>query len=219
YVGDTGLEHALILTPTTPVTVATAPTTANATMVSKVAGGLNYSTVPVLTNARIGSHNTTAKLLGGSASENKPLDIAFEDASAGSGTFASLASDRLSFSGTDSDRFVLSLTYDEAAAIALYGSETLTRLLWLSPQTGQFMNAVDGNSAGSVAFFAGDHAYTTADFVLGRYGVDTTNNTVWAVLDHNSVFAAGLVPEPTVMGLLSMTGGMLLRRRGRTACV
>ena len=40
-----------------------------------------------------------------------------------------------------------------------------------------------------------NRAYHPAtDFQLGNYGVDTVNNVVWAVINHNSYFAVGRVP-------------------------
>lgn len=51
------------------------------------------------------------------------------------------------------------------------------------------------------------------DPVLGAWGVDVDNNTVWSVVDHNSSFA-GAVPEPSSIALLGLGGiACLLRRR------
>ena len=38
---------------------------------------------------------------------------------------------------------------------------------------------------------------------LGWYGVDTTTNTAWAVLNHNGQFAV-VVPEPSALVLISV---------------
>jgi hypothetical protein len=69
---------------------------------------------------------------------------------------------------------------------------------------------VEGNTGGTPTF-AGDRAYNAAtDFNLGTYGVDTTNNTVWAVINP--------VPEPSTYGLLGSAGAFLfLLRRQRKA--
>ncbi len=59
---------------------------------------------------------------------------------------------------------------------------------------------LSGNTGGT-PFFAGDRAYNPAtDFSLGTHGIDTANNQVWAVVNHNSQFAA--VPEPAELGLI-----------------
>ena len=51
-------------------------------------------------------------------------------------------------------------------------------------------------------------AYNPAtEFVLGDYGVDTVNDRVWAVIDHNSSFGVGestaVLPEPSSAALLA----------------
>ncbi len=107
----------------------------------------------------------------------------------------------------ETDIFVLQLEVANVNAASFLG--------WLDPNTNEWVNAVLGNIGGTVQF-AGDHAYDAgSDFILGRYGVDTTNKTVWAVLNHNSDFAAA-IPEPTTMAMLALGGGLLtLRRRKR----
>ena len=90
--------------------------------------------------------------------------------------------------------------------------------------TQEWVNAVDGNTAtgssavsnyqGSYADFLADPNYPDAGnlaLTLGSWGVDTTDNTVWAVLDHNSEFAT--VPEPASLAVLSLGGFLLMRRR------
>jgi len=60
---------------------------------------------------------------------------------------------------------------------------------------------------------------SSTDNQLGDYGIDTTNGTVWAIVDHNSEFAVvtSPVPEPSAWWLLgfSLTALVLLRRRVR----
>ena len=89
-----------------------------------------------------------------------------------------------------------------------------TILGWLDPETNTWVNAVDGNFGGT-SNFLGDAAYNPAtDFVLGSYGIDTTNNSVWAVINHNSEFSVVAIPEPSAFALFGCTlGGLLLLRR------
>lgn len=71
--------------------------------------------------------------------------------------------------------------------------------------------AVAGNFGGTASYKFGAFDPAT-DFVLGRYGIDTSTHTVWAVVDHNSQFA--VVPEPGTICLIVAGGiGMILRRR------
>jgi hypothetical protein len=64
--------------------------------------------------------------------------------------------------------------------------------------------------------------YLTADpgaapaSALGVYGTDLDTRTVWAVVNHNSDFAAMLVPEPTSLAAVGAAVGvtfLVARRR------
>jgi hypothetical protein len=84
----------------------------------------------------------------------------------------------------------LQVSYNEAQAISVFGSESDARLMWLDPSDNQWELAVAGNTGGTPRFI--NRAYNPAtDFQLGNYGVDTANNVVRAVINHNSYFAIG----------------------------
>jgi len=94
------------------------------------------------------------------------------------------------------DPFVLQMNYTPAVGLGrmMLGWKDLSQ---------QWVNAVDGNSAGTTSFFAGGwDAYLTANpaatafSALGTWGHDTTTNTVWAAIDHNSEFAVIPAPAP-----------------------
>lgn len=128
------------------------------------------------------------------------------------------ASDDVNVSGTINDTYVLELSYSQAVAQSLPGGPSAMQLQWLDPNTGEWVNAVAGNTGGTPTFVNG--AYNPAvDFNLGTYGVDTTNDVVWAVIDHNSQFSVdSQVPEPgSIMllsaGLTGLLGGIRFRRR------
>jgi hypothetical protein len=173
---------------------------------AKIVEGMAFSKVTRHTGK--GGFSTTAMLLDGTATANRDVTITINE-SAETG----LASDVVDITGTGSDVFVLELSYDGNTAVALYGSEVAVELGWFDPDTNTWKNAVAGNTGGTPTF-AGDRAYNSAtDFVLGTYGVDTTANTVWAVINHNSDFAA--VPEPSTYALLGVAGAFLVLFRRR----
>lgn len=103
--------------------------------------------------------------------------------------------------------------------LSLADIESGNYLGWYDTSTNSWTNAVLGNSnAGTVGLsgFQGDRAYNAGtDFVLGHWGYDSANNTVWAVIDHNSEFIVAAVPEPgtVVMVGLGLAGVLLGRRR------
>jgi len=103
------------------------------------------------------------------------------------------ASDILSLTGMthtmgspQTDVFVLSLSFDRTKTTdAQIQSGTLA--LATPDASGNWANAVNSNSGGARNFVLGPWKST---YDLGTYGVDTTTNTVWAVLNSNGYFAA-----------------------------
>lgn len=97
-------------------------------------------------------------------------------------------SDILTLNGINAvDQFVLQMTYDPTAPT---GEEYLAHYDMV---LGKFVNAISGNSdhvTDSANYLSGgtgighfvDSAYTSEDDILGYYGYDAVNNTVWAVL-------------------------------------
>jgi probable HAF family extracellular repeat protein len=201
--GGNSTTAGYLLTPTTPVT-----STANNSETAWVLSGVNYGLVSPLIDSN--NRHTTAALLYGIASNNNIVTIA-----AAADTAGALASDAVTLSGTSGDTVVLSLSFDPSAAAALPGGIEAMRLGWLDSSTGQWENAVLDNTGGTPCF-AGDGAYDPAkDFQLGDYGIDTADDTVWAVIDHNSEFGVTAVPEPASAGIMGVGALALLRRRRR----
>ena len=148
-------------------------------------------------------HGSSARFAGGKANQMRPeVTTAWSAASD-----PNCVSDVLSLTGLSptpgDETFVLEIDYDPAAA----GSPFLG---WWNGS--EWVNAVEGNSDGGAGALFVLGAYD-GSLTLGHYGVDTATHTVWAVLDHNSDFAA-MVPEPATMTALALGGALgLLRRR------
>jgi Calcineurin-like phosphoesterase len=94
--------------------------------------------------------------------------------------------------GTEqTDVFTLSLSYDHDSV----NHEELKRGLFgmvTKDTQGNWVNAVDKNFGGTKKFVYGPWIASDG---LGTYGVDTHTHTVWAVINHNSDFAATKFPE------------------------
>lgn len=156
------------------------------------------------------ARSTQAAIQAGAAGSNRTVAMSFA-AAPGQGFFAS---DVLTLTGTAGDAIVLSLTYDQTALGSLAAESLFVG--WLdtrsgSPTSQSWINAVLGNSAngvsrttayaGSWADYRAAFSVTAPNAALGAWGVDAASRTVWAVVDHNSQFAA--VPEPT-LGLVAV---------------
>jgi hypothetical protein len=173
--------------------------------------------------AALGIHSptTAAALIGGSASADQEVSLSFTDnpEAGGFGTAAILGSAiELTFA-QGGDVYVLQLTYDPANLPAGLAEIDL-RLLFYDPAAMAWIDAIDANSDGGEGeqFYLGSFS----DFVatlgggplpLSAHGLDIEENTVWAVLNHASVFATGVVPEPRTATLLLLALLSIFRRQ------
>lgn len=159
--------------------------------------------------------NTEVSILAGTVTSARSIDTSFATTSLASNDEIRM-SDVFGFGGTDTDVFVLQLTLEGPI-----GSESFLALL----SGGSWINATSligggGEYAGSYGsyadFLAGHGGSFNATTMLGAYGVDVANGSVWAVINYGGEFA--VVPEPTITHFLTMSLGSLflivaIRRR------
>ena len=188
---------------------------------TNVTSGNSFSGIS-LTNSGIASHGTTASLIGGAATADRAVNLGFI---AGVPTDGSILGDVVNVTGLGStlgaatDLFVMNETYDPAAAIAMFGSVDGLLIKWYDAISGSWKLGTDGNFGGTPTFKLGAFDPLT-DLLLGHYGLDTADNSVWGVFNHNSEFAVGnfsSVPEPTTLftGVFCAVACASIRRRRR----
>jgi hypothetical protein len=183
------------VTPGNSITVTSGSTYAGITSTSTLAGG----------------NGTVLTVLGGTASATRTVTVNFQSTSKG----GQLISDIANFASTGTDTFVLQLSYNPASLGATANVNSLF-LAWLNPATNTWQNAVLGNTGKSVPQQIIGAYNPATDFVLGDYGIDSVDDRVWAVIDHNSEFAVS-VPEPGTWALLGLGAlALAFRCRGRS---
>ena len=167
----------------------TGSSSAGTTRGSLLAQGAQYDGFTV---ANAVNHQSILTLRDGDAGAPRDLAVNFMPPVSG----LPVASDIVDVKGTGTDLVVIQLSYDGILAAALYGWENVM-LGWRNPATDQWINAVTGNSGGGSLFKEGPYD-PARDYILGNRGIDRNGRVVWAVLDHNSQFAAiqGDQPAP-----------------------
>jgi len=175
----------------------------------KLQGGSVYQSVlaagtslrgAVNAGSDMGAVNTSARILDGSTTAGTTVSSSFSANSAALNDEIRM-SDVYHFSGTGTDIFVLQLSMTNVTADSY--------LAWLNTNAesatfNQWVNAVEGNTGASTATFVLGAYNSATDFHLGYYGVDLATGTVWAVVNHNSDFAIGAVPEPSTWALIGL---------------
>jgi photosystem II stability/assembly factor-like uncharacterized protein len=94
---------------------------------------------------------------------------------------------------------LVELGYSDAELEASGILESALRLYYCDTNANTWTLAVDGNTSGTPQWM-GDSAPPDIPVAgdLGKHGIDTLNNVVWAVVDHTTDFAAGLSNEPDI---------------------
>jgi hypothetical protein len=172
-----------------------------------LAANIALSTVSLTSGTGAGA--TVASFAAGSTGVSA-ADVAMSFTSGTAGQYSNI----LSLHGTDGLAQVLQLTYDPSL---LGGASEESLLLgWLdtrigSATNGEWINSVLGNTGNLITrtspylgswadYVASTSGSATAANSLGAFGVDTTTNTVWAAINHNSQFVV-IVPEPGALAL------------------
>jgi hypothetical protein len=131
-----------------------------------------------------------------------------------------LTSDVLDLTNIGNDKIVIQMDYDPSLLTGTEADDYATNKLFLASFDGaKWVNTVLMNSnAGAIGLTLKQPAgaWTAGQTTLGMWGADFDSNKVWAVVDHNSLFAS--VPEPStiLIGLMGLVGlvGFARRRRG-----
>ena len=133
---------------------------------------------------RLGS---TFQLLDGTASQNTDVTANFV-----APTEIDAASDVVDLKGTDGDLQVVQIDWDPPK-LNFLGPLVYLDFCFLPIAHGtKWVSATLGNYSGPPPTFFNRAYNPTTDFHLGYYGIDTTNHKVWAVINHNSLFAAAI---------------------------
>ena len=141
--------------------------------------------------------NSTVSFLGGTASANTTLAVAF-----GTSSSVRASGDKAAITGNGIDKYVVQFSYNpsltgNATALGFYDGT-------------KYVNPVGGTNSNEVS-----GAYNNS-LTLGNYGIDTTNHVVWAVVDHPGTFvpyvrAAG---DTNFRGLVDINDIRQIVRRG-----
>jgi autotransporter-associated beta strand protein len=188
-------------------------------IVRRVANGGSYAGLGA--TALGGDFGSAASIVAGQAGSQTDVSMSWRtrDAAEKTKLGGGLISDVVNVSfnsaaGGKTDCYLLQVSYSTDALQSIWGVTEQQaidqRRLYLAyrSSSGEWVKAVNGN-VGGVSTWKGNLAAPLGnmDAELGWYGVDAATDTVWAVLDHNSEFAA--VPEPGTVVLLGTGLGCL----------
>jgi Calcineurin-like phosphoesterase len=156
-----------------------------------VAQGASYPTTPFTFGG------TTAQFLAGTNSStvkdysNRALphavDIGWDAATCETASAIMYLWGTADLGAASGDTIVLSMSFDPSSVSAATLASGGFGLATQQDSSGNWTNAVVQNAGGMPVFHFGAW---NASYGLGDYGVDTTTNTVWAVVNHAGRFAA-----------------------------
>jgi hypothetical protein len=183
-------------------------------LTAAVAPGAGYANLESKTTATSGSGGqgmvgSTATILAGTNSSGSAQTVGMAwrtraQAEVGSGVISDIVHlSGLAFNGISGQTapFVMQMSYDSDVLPGTSAANDPLYLAWRDPLTGLWENAVDGN----VGTNSGNYqvgAWQSGDTIVGDWGVNTANQTVWAVVNHDGDFV--VVPEPSTLALLAI---------------
>lgn len=140
-----------------------------------------------------GSRSTMVQFIGGTASANTTLGVEFSNAPSGNN---GIISDVATVSGTNSDRYVLQMSYNPSSV----ANGTLSPVLAWKMANGQYEAAYLNDTSTANSAGENNEAYDpTYDSTIGTYGIDTKNHTVWAVLNYSGTSTSDPAGQFAVM--------------------
>ncbi|MCC5829452.1 MAG: PEP-CTERM sorting domain-containing protein [Phycisphaeraceae bacterium] len=176
-----------------------------------------------LSGFSIAGTSTAAAIVGGTASTDLDISLGFTGNPDTGPKSAIVIGDVVNLTFSEpGDLYVLQLAYSLDNVLAAGLEELELRVLVFDTASEAWVEATLLNSDGGAgaSFFEGSYAAylsgTDGDPALSAFGVDTINHQIWAVLDTNSSFAVGIIPEPASLALMGI-GGLLLMSRRRAA--
>ena len=144
-----------------------------------ILAGESYNGYNIQRANETGSRQTNVQFLGGTASAATTLSVNFANAPTAN---TSVVSDVANITGTGSDTHVVQMSYNPSSVSNGSNSPTLA---WYNGSIYQAANF--GNTGGTPTEYTGAYNPATAgENALGSYGINTANNTVWAVVNNGS---------------------------------
>ncbi|GJM23600.1 MAG: hypothetical protein DHS20C16_00150 [Phycisphaerae bacterium] len=178
--------------------------TLSADLADMSADSAPYDSVTPLGPGLVGvnSQTTAATIVGGGSASSGNVSMTQGQAANGSTTDVIRDSAGVSFT-TATPVYAIQMTYrDEDLCPAI--TESNLRVLYFNGGASDWQLAVNGNSDGGsgATFFSGSFDAFVATLggsplssALGTHGVDTVNNHVWAIVDHEATFGTGEVGQ------------------------
>ena len=159
-----------------------------------------------------GMVGSTATILAGTngSSSSEMVSMAWRTQTQAERTSPELASDIVDLSGmtlsgttSQTSPFVLQMTYDPTLVGRERSGHGVRRadIFGVVEPERQQMGKRHRRQLRQPTRHVPSGAWQTGDMTLGDWGVNTANDTVWAVLNHNSEFS--VVPEPSTWALLA----------------